>query len=81
MNLRQYLDEKVSQALSLTSGEKHCQGLIAPAKSAQFGDYQANGVMALAKRLGRNPQSLRRLSWRARASSISSLRLGSSRSS
>lgn len=58
MNIRQHLDALISQALSATTGETGCQALVAPAKSPQFGDYQANGVMGLAKRLGRNPREL-----------------------
>lgn len=58
MNIRQHLDDLISQALARTSGITDCQALVAPAKSAQFGDYQANGVMGLAKRLGRNPREL-----------------------
>ena len=48
MNIRQHLDDLISQALARTSGITDCQALVAPAKSAQFGDYQANGVMGLA---------------------------------
>lgn len=58
MNLRQYLDTLVGKALCAASGEAECQALVAPAKNPRFGDYQANGVMALAKRLGRNPREL-----------------------
>ena len=58
MNLKQHLDHCVSQALSALAGQDGCQALVAHAKSAQFGDYQANGVMALAKKLGRNPREL-----------------------
>ena len=58
MNIRQHLDDVISQALSRTTGESACQAIVAPAKSPQFGDYQANGVMGLAKRLGRNPREL-----------------------
>jgi arginyl-tRNA synthetase len=58
MNIRQHLESLISQALSRTSGQPDCQALVAPSKSAQFGDYQANGVMGLAKKLGRNPREL-----------------------
>ncbi|MDR2212872.1 MAG: arginine--tRNA ligase [Pseudomonadales bacterium] len=58
MNLKQTLDAALSTALDRASGESGCQALVAPAKNPQFGDYQANGVMALAKRLGRNPREL-----------------------
>lgn len=58
MNLKLYLDNAISQALCEISGDPDCQALVQYAKSPQFGDYQANGVMALAKRLGRNPREL-----------------------
>ncbi len=58
MNLRQILSNKVSEALCTVSGEADCQALISYSKSAQFGDYQANGVMPLAKKLGLNPRDL-----------------------
>ncbi len=32
--------------------------MVQPSKNAQFGDYQANGIMGLAKKSGRNPREL-----------------------
>lgn len=58
MNLRQILNHKVSEALCTVTGETECQALISYSKSVQFGDYQANGVMPLAKKLGLNPREL-----------------------
>jgi arginyl-tRNA synthetase len=58
MNLRDTLERKISDALCAASGETDCPALINYSKSLQFGDYQANGVMPLAKRLGRNPREL-----------------------
>jgi arginyl-tRNA synthetase len=58
MNLKQTLETALSSALDQVSGRSGCQALVAPAKNPQFGDYQANGVMALAKQLGRNPREL-----------------------
>ncbi len=58
MNLKQYLETSISAVLCKISGETTCQALISYAKNPQFGDYQANGVMALAKRIGRNPREL-----------------------
>jgi arginyl-tRNA synthetase len=58
MNLKQYLDNQISAALSQLSGLPHAQALVQHAKNAQFGDYQANGIMALAKQMGRNPREL-----------------------
>ncbi|MBN4053321.1 arginine--tRNA ligase [Haliea sp. AH-315-K21] len=58
MNLKQTLDQKISLVLSDISGTSDCQALVNHSKSTQFGDYQANGVMALAKRLKQNPREL-----------------------
>lgn len=58
MNLKNTLEQQISATLSEVTGEANCQALISYSKSAQFGDYQANGVMALAKRLKRNPREL-----------------------
>lgn len=35
-----------------------CQPMVAPSKSPQFGDYQANGAMAAAKKMKTNPREL-----------------------
>ena len=58
MNLKLELETRISQALSSLTGQSPCPALVAYSKSAQFGDYQANGVMSLAKKLGRNPREL-----------------------
>ncbi len=58
MNLKHILDQQISQVLSEISGDPTCQAIVNHSKSAQFGDYQANGVMALAKRLRLNPKEL-----------------------
>lgn len=58
MNLKQHLDAVISNALSTLTGQAECQALVAYSKAQQFGDYQANGVMAIAKKLGRNPREL-----------------------
>lgn len=58
MNLKQTLEQQISQVLEELSGESACQALVNHSKSVQFGDYQANGVMALAKRLKQNPREL-----------------------
>src|SRR5688572_21314296 len=58
MNLKQYLETTISAVLSEVTGEFNCPALVNYAKDPRFGDYQANGIMALAKRLGRNPREL-----------------------
>lgn len=52
------IEERVSAAMSAVSGQGSCAAIVRPAAEARFGDYQANGVMALAKRLKSNPRKL-----------------------
>jgi len=52
------LEERITAAMvSLAKGED-CAAIVKPAKDAKFGDYQANGVMGLAKKLKTNPRKL-----------------------
>ncbi len=52
------LEERISLAMGASSGRKDCAAIVGPAKSPEFGDYQANGVMALAKQIKTNPRKL-----------------------
>jgi len=52
------LDERISAAMSQAAGQADCVALVTAATDAKFGDYQANGVMALAKQLKTNPRKL-----------------------
>jgi len=58
MNLKQHLDSRVSALLRELTGQPDAQAVVQLSKSAQFGDYQANGLMGLAKKAGRNPREL-----------------------
>jgi len=40
------------------TGEKSCAAIVRPATDPKFGDYQVNGIMALAKKLKTNPRQL-----------------------
>ncbi len=51
------LEERISAAMRQVSGED-APAIVKPATDAKFGDYQANGVMALAKKLKTNPRQL-----------------------
>ena len=51
------LEERISAAMREVSGE-NVPAVVTPAKDPKFGDYQANGVMALAKKLKTNPREL-----------------------
>ncbi len=52
------LEERISAAMSAVTGWEDCAAIVRPATDAKFGDYQANGVMALAKQLKTNPRKL-----------------------
>ncbi len=56
-NLRALLDERVRAAMT-AAGVDDPNAVITLAARAEFGDYQANGVMQAAKRLRRNPREL-----------------------
>jgi arginyl-tRNA synthetase len=55
--ITQLLEEKTSQALAAASGID-APALVQPTANPQFGDYQANGVMAAAKARKVNPREL-----------------------
>ena len=52
------LDERISAAMAAVTGREDCTAVVRPATEAKFGDYQANGVMALAKKLKTDPRKL-----------------------
>ncbi|WP_113625843.1 arginine--tRNA ligase [Pectobacterium peruviense] len=58
MNIQALLSEKVSQALTAAGAPADSEAQVRQSAKAQFGDYQANGVMAVAKKLGMPPRQL-----------------------
>ncbi|MGK2889201.1 MAG: arginine--tRNA ligase [Candidatus Malihini olakiniferum] len=52
MNIQALLSEKVSQALVAAGAPNGTDPQVCQSAKAQFGDYQANGVMAAAKKIG-----------------------------
>ncbi len=52
------LEEKISKAMAAATGRGDCSAQVRPATDPKFGDYQANGVMALAKKTKTNPRKL-----------------------
>jgi arginyl-tRNA synthetase len=58
MTLRQLLEERMSAALEIAGAPSGAQGMVGPATRPEFGDYQSNGVMAVAKKLKTNPRQL-----------------------
>ena len=64
MNLRDTLEARLSEALASVCGES-APAQVTQAKNPEHGDYQANGAMAAARRMGRNPRELAQLALRA----------------
>jgi len=58
MNLRHELETRLSAALVAAGAPDGSPALVLPAARPEFGDYQANGVMATAKKLKTNPREL-----------------------
>jgi len=52
------LEERICAAMAQPSRPVACAAIIRPATDPRFGDYQANGVMALAKQIKTNPRKL-----------------------
>lgn len=59
-NLKTALDHLVREAIAQVTGlpPERCHPYLAQAKNPQFGDYQSNAMMALAKQLKTNPREL-----------------------
>ncbi len=58
MNIRQLLDQRVSAALISAGVTEGTPAVIKQSAKAEFGHYQANGVMGAAKKLRMNPREL-----------------------
>lgn len=57
MKLKQQINQQLSDALNKAS-VKADQPMVAEASKPEFGDYQYNGIMSIAKQLGKNPRDL-----------------------
>ncbi|EEC5265278.1 arginine--tRNA ligase [Salmonella enterica subsp. enterica] len=58
MNIQALLSEKVSQAMIAAGAPADCEPQVRQSAKVQFGGYQANGMMAVAKKLGMAPRQL-----------------------
>jgi len=58
VNIQALLSEKVSQAMIAAGAPVDCEPQVRQSAKVQFGDYQANGMMAVAKKLGMAPRQL-----------------------
>jgi arginyl-tRNA synthetase len=58
VNIQALLSDKITQALVAAGAPADCEANVRQSAKAQFGDYQANGIMAVAKQLGLPPRKL-----------------------
>jgi arginyl-tRNA synthetase len=56
VNIQALINDKVSQALEAAGAPAGSPAAVRQSAKPQFGDYQANGVMGVAKKLGTNPR-------------------------
>ncbi|MCD6174347.1 MAG: arginine--tRNA ligase, partial [Planctomycetes bacterium] len=56
--LTDILEQRISKAIQAVTGQEDCPALVGVSKNTKFGDYQANGVMAAAKKMKTNPRQL-----------------------
>lgn len=52
------LNERIGAVMAKVTGRQDSAAIVRPATDPKFGDYQANGVMALAKQIKANPRKL-----------------------
>ena len=58
MKIRELLSNRVQEAMIAAGIPEDCQPMVSPSKNPQFGDFQANGSMAAAKKVGQKPRDL-----------------------
>ncbi|MCY4472577.1 MAG: arginine--tRNA ligase [Kistimonas sp.] len=58
MNLLAFLEQKVTAALVAAGAPDGTPALVRVSGHARHGDYQANGVMSVARSLGKNPREM-----------------------
>ena len=58
MPIKELLNQRFSAAMAAAGIPDDCSPALALSGKPQFGDYQANGAMGAAKRLGTNPREL-----------------------
>lgn len=58
MNIQSLLNQRIQQAMVAAGAAEDSQALVRQSAKAQFGDYQANGIMGAAKKLKMNPREL-----------------------
>lgn len=65
MNIQAILSDKISAAMQAAGAPEGSDALVRQSAKAQFGDYQANGVMGAAKKWASIPDN-----WPSKLSAI-----------
>jgi len=58
MNLLEYFESLIGPLLVLEGGDNDVSAVVRQSTRIEFGDYQINGVMSVAKKIGVNPREL-----------------------
>ncbi|SBS36149.1 Arginine--tRNA ligase [Marinomonas spartinae] len=58
MNIQTLLNQRIQAAMVAVGAPEDAPALVRQSAKAQFGDYQANGIMGVAKKLKMNPRQL-----------------------
>lgn len=56
MNIQAILNDEIKKAMIAAGAGSEVEALVRQSNKIQFGDYQANGIMGAAKKLGMNPR-------------------------
>jgi arginyl-tRNA synthetase len=58
MNIKTLLSDRISMAMVAAGIDSACEPMVTLSTRAEFGDFQANGVLGAAKRMKTNPRAL-----------------------
>lgn len=58
MNIQAFLSKQANQLMQSLGAPENWDPQVRISAKAQFGDYQINGIMSIAKQLGKNPREL-----------------------
>ena len=58
MNIQTLLNQRIQAAMVAVGAPEDAPALVRQSAKVQFGDYQANGIMGVAKKLKTNPRQL-----------------------
>ena len=54
--IRSVIGDRITVAMKVMGAPEGADAMVVPASRPEFGDYQVNGIMSVAKKLGENPR-------------------------